>query len=357
MINLASSLGRPDADGRKIEIAARTYQSALTTLVASVVAALLFPGAVFAGQTQPTIATGPVLPPTLTNNPQMAEFWEAPTSLAERDLFNGPWGAQNAPDPDAVYTFIEPKKGGINPGMTVRDPRGREWKVKQPPTTGRNAEGPIEVVLSRVLSAVGFHQPPVYFLPSVKIMREGVTRTEPGGRFRLKVPSLKDLDEWSWLDNPYAGTRPHHGLLVILLMFNSSDLKTSNNTLYQYTAPDGAVGRWFVVRDLGTALGSTARLTPIRGNPDVFERKGFIERVENGFVTFDYDGRHQELVTNRITPADVRWASYLLSRLTPEQWQDAFRAGGYQPAASERFIRRIQEKVSDGLAFGETTVR
>ena len=285
----------------------------------------------------------PLLPATLTNNPQMTELWEAPTALAERDLFNGPWGAENAPDPDAVYTFLEPKKGGINPGMTVRDPRGREWKVKQPPLTGRNAEGPIEVVLSRVLSAVGFHQPPVYFLPSLKVARDGVIRTEPGGRVRLKVDTLKDLGEWSWRENPYAGTRPHHGLLVILLMFNSSDLKDSNNTLYQVTFSDGSVRRWFVVRDLGTALGSTARLTPIRGNPDVFEHRGFIEGVENGFVKFDYDGRHQDLVDNRITRADVRWAAYLLSRLTPAQWQDAFRAGGYQPAVAERFIRRIQE--------------
>ena len=58
-----------------------------------------------------------------------------------------------------------------------------------------------------------------------------------------------------------------------------------------------------------------------------------------------------------MTRADVRWACYLLSRLTPEQWQDAFRAGGYQPAVAERFIRRIQKKISDGLALCDTTVR
>ena len=67
--------------------------------------------------------------------------------------------------------------------------------------------------------------------------------------------------------------------------------------------------------------------------------------------------RHQNLVDDRITPADVRWASHLLSGLTAEQWQDAFRAGGYPPAVSERFIRRLLQKVRDGLALGETTVR
>jgi hypothetical protein len=45
--------------------------------------------------------------------------------------------------------------------LTVRDPQGREWHVKQPPHTEQSAEGPVEIVLSRVLSAVGCHQPPV----------------------------------------------------------------------------------------------------------------------------------------------------------------------------------------------------
>lgn len=106
----------------------------------------------------------------------IAELWERPDDLGSRDLFNGPWGAERAPDPNVTYTFVAPKKGGINPGMTVRDPRGREWKVKQPPTTGRGAEGPIEVVLSRVLAAVGYHQPPVYFLSSFTLDDKGGTR-------------------------------------------------------------------------------------------------------------------------------------------------------------------------------------
>lgn len=110
----------------------------------------------------------------------IAELWESPDDLESRDLFNGPWGAGRAPDPNATYTFVAPKKGGINPGMTVRDPRGREWKVKQPPTTGRNAEGPIEVVLSRVLAAVGYHQPPVYFLPTFTLEHKGSTRRVHG---------------------------------------------------------------------------------------------------------------------------------------------------------------------------------
>src|SRR5437762_5655586 len=63
--------------------------------------------------------------------------------------------------------------------------------------------------------------------------------------------------------NPFVGTRPYQGLLVILLMFNSSDLKNTNNTLYEV---GDAIRHWYVVRDLGAALGETARLMPTAAN-------------------------------------------------------------------------------------------
>jgi hypothetical protein len=218
--------------------------------------------------------------------------------------------------------------------------------------TGRAAEGPAEVVLSRVLSAVGYHQPPVYFLPAFTLAKDRAVTRAIGGRFRLVDPSLRDAGDWSWQHNPFVGTAPYQGLLVILLMFNSSDLKNSNNTLYDVSLPSQPPGRWFVVRDLGTALGDTGRLAPHRNDPDRFERHGFIRGVRNGFVEFEYRGFHQELVRNRITVADVRWASELLSGLTDTQWVEAFRAGGYDPPVAARFIRTLQQKIRQGRALG-----
>ena len=299
----------------------------------------------------PTCVPPAILPTVPEGEARLAELWERPADMASQDLFFGPWGPERAPDPDASYTFIEEKRGGVNPGMTVRDPGGRVWKVKQPALDGRLAEGPIEVVLSRVLSAVGYHQPPVYFLRTFTVTDSKGTRRTLGGRFRLSDPSLKDAGDWSWQQNPFVGTRPYQGLLVILLMFNSSDLKNSNNTLYESRRADG-IDRWYVVRDLGTALGGTGRITPPRGDIDRFERDGFIAGVENGFVTFEYHGWHQELIRRRITPADVNWACNLLADLTDSQWREAFLAGGYEPALAERFIRRLQAKIRDGLALG-----
>jgi hypothetical protein len=292
----------------------------------------------------------PTMPPW---DAPLAEFWQRPGDIASRDLFYGPWGKERAPDPGATYTFSERKRHGTNPGVTVLDPLGREWHVKQPPHNDQGAEGPIEVTLSRVLSAVGYHQPPVYFVPSLSIADEDGTHMEPGGRFRLTEKSLKHLGAWSWQQNPFVGMRPYQGLLVILMMFDSSDLKNENNALYEVHKHGDDVERWYVVRDLGTALGETGRLAPQRGDPDIFEREPFITGVKDGFVEFNYHGWHQELL-KRISPGDVAWASEWLEQLSDQQWSDAFRAGGYERAVADRFIGRLHQKIVEGRRLAET---
>jgi hypothetical protein len=277
----------------------------------------------------------------------MPELWQKPVNLPDRDLYHGPWGAKHAPDPQAVYTFVAAKQRGTNPGVVVSDPEGREWHVKQPPLTDRGAEGPTEVVLSRVLSAVGYHQPPVYFLPSFTIRDETGVHIAPGGRFRLELRGLEHTGEWSWQQNPFVGTKPYQGLLVILMMFDSSDLKNANNSLYDLTTPNGPE-RWYVVRDLGASLGETGRLHPKRGDIDLFERLPFITGVKQGFARFAYDGWHQELIDRRITPEDIEWACDLLAGVSRAQWLDAFRAGGYSPEIADRFTRRVLQRIDEG---------
>lgn len=294
----------------------------------------------------------PAVRPTMSPwDAPLASLWQPATNLPDRDVFNGPWGLERAPKPDDAYTLVEMKHHGVNPGMTVRDSRGRKWSVKQAPSDGRASEGPIEVVLSRVLSAIGYHQPPVYYLASFTLADDWGTHVEPGGRFRLHEKTLKDKGEWAWQQNPFVGTRPYQGLLVVLMMFGSSDLKNSNNTLYEHRTGD-RIEQWYVVRDLGTALGSTGRLAPRRGDPDAFERRRFILDITNGFVRFDYHGWHQELVRDRITPEDVGYASDLLSQISDRQWRDAFRAGGYAPAAADRFIRTLEANIAQGQQVG-----
>ena len=278
-------------------------------------------------------------------------LWSPPSDLATRDLFDGPWGAANAPDPHATYTFVRPKQGGFNPGVVVHDERGRVWHVKQAPHNHKGEEGPVEVLLSRVLWAVGYRQPPVYYLPSFTMTDASGTRVVPGGRFRLDEPSMMSRGSWSWRRNPFVATQPYKGLLVILLVFNSWDLKDSNNTMYDVDE-DGSTARWYVVRDLGAALGETGRLAPKRNNIDEFERETFITGVNGGFVDFKYGGWQSGLLHRSITVDDVHWAVGLLAQLSERQWQDAFRAGGYSDDLRARFLQKLKANIAAGQQLG-----
>jgi len=177
---------------------------------------------------------------------------------------------------------------------------------------------------------------------------DGKTRNESGGRFRLDDSALHHQGTWSWDQNPFSTTRPFKGLLAILLVFNSWDLKDSNNALYDVRGREGST-HWYVVQDLGGALGDSGSLRPKRNNIDKFEQQRFITGESKGFVEFGYEGKAGHLIRDQITVADMVWAMNLLHGLSDRQWHDAFRAGGYSASASDRFIRKIQMNIAEGL--------
>src|SRR5437868_12592064 len=125
-----------------------------------------------------------------------------------------------------------------------------------------------------------------------------------------------------------------------MMMFNSTEPKKPNDTPYEHRDGD-LVEQWYVARDVGAALGDWNPLAPRKGHPETFEQTPFILGVNNGKVDIAYRGWYQNLVRDRIAVEDVVWASELLGRLTPKQWDDAFRAGGYTPDVSNRFIARL----------------
>jgi len=151
-----------------------------------------------------------------------------------------------------------------------------------------------------ILWALGYHQPPVYYLPSFTLANASGTHTERGGRFRLSDPSLKNRGQWSWQQNRFVGTAPYQGLLVILVTFNSADLKNENNTVYEVQRTDHDSERWYAVRDLGSSLGATGRFNPRENDPNLFERRGFITGVTDGYVEFDYGAINKTLVNHRV---------------------------------------------------------
>ncbi len=289
-------------------------------------------------------------PATAVTAEKMAELWKDP-GPQPRDLFWGIGGKKYAPPPDAVYKLESRDDTGFSVSYDVVSPDGMEWSAKIGP------EAQTEVVVSRLLWALGYHQPPVYYLPSWKLDSGGKElRVESEARFRPKLDGLERRDDyWHWADNPFSGTRPFKGLLVTLLILNSSDLKDDNNSIYEVTEPwnEGAP-RWFVVRDVGASLGETGKLYPRRNWLEGFEKHGFIKSVGDGRVELYYNGRHEELLS-MIEPADVQWAAQQMQRLTDAQWRDAFRAANYADPIAGRFIRRIRQKIANGIALRADT--
>jgi hypothetical protein len=290
----------------------------------------------------------------------VAPLWVEPHDLETRNLFHGPGGAALAPDPSVPYELVAIDDSGFSPGYDVRDPQGARWSVKV------GIEAQPEVVASRVLWAIGYHQPATYLLTSWRLTGKQV-ETPGAGRFRLDSGGHKVIADWSWYENPFASTEAFKGLLVANLILNNWDWKTSNNKVYDLAGREGGSRRVFVVRDLGASLGKTTfprflKWTPLRGmgqgsRNDVagFEEQALIKKVDGERITFDYRGIHNGLV-DTLSVHDVVWTCRLMARISDRQWRDAFRAAGYADAEQQRFITKLKSKIGEGLALARTVL-
>jgi hypothetical protein len=279
--------------------------------------------------------------------PDVAELWQEPTDLESRDLFYGPGGKALEPDSNGRFTLVKSKEKGTNPGYDVIDDQGRAWAVK----LGKEAR--VEVTISRILWAVGYHQPSIYYLRRWTLTDSAERNEEPEGRFRLEGDSLVKKTDWSWRANPFLGTREFAGLYALMVLFNNWDLKTAQNVIYETDKDTTKIRRRYVVKDLGGALGWTGYLLHTKGDTAGFDSEPFSTDVDDSTVTFGKfrygwpDSLRQDVV---VKVADLRWICGLLERLSAKQWHDAFRAGGFSDAQAERFIRRLKQKIADGLA-------
>jgi hypothetical protein len=298
--------------------------------------------------TSVTLACGkPRIRSTLNRPPtpaEMAQLWIKPDDIASRDLFWGMGGERWAPKPGTRFKVTAFKETGWSPGWDVQDPdTGREYDVKVGP------EAQVEVVLSRLMWGVGYHQPPVYLLTKYDLSGEKATEMPMTGRFRPKLKEYDNIGDWSWHENPFVGTRELKGLIVLQLIFNNWDMKPPQNKIYEVRNAGDGPARWYVVRDLGAALGKTGWPTGTKNNPDDYEQQPLINRVHpDGRLDFEYKSRHGELLRD-IRTADVGWICELMNQLTPKQYADAFRAGAYPDDVAARFIAKMQAKVQEGL--------
>jgi hypothetical protein len=290
----------------------------------------------------------------------IAELWQEPADLLERDLLHGPGGAALTPPADGTFQFVAFKTTGTNPGYDVKDASGRMWSVKL------GVEAQSEVTASRILWAMGYPQAATYYVPQFTL--SGVDAgVKTNARFRTDLEQWRPAGEWDWYENPFVGTQPFRGLIVAQMVLNNWDMKTSNNRIYDAADASKTPRRQFMVRDVGSSLGHSKQMRLFamlgtrgsqgsKNNVADFERQGFITNVEGGKVSFDYRGMNQALV-DTVTVPDVIWACEQLAKIPDGHWQAAFKAGGYPQADADRFINKIKEKIAQGLALKTTSTR
>jgi hypothetical protein len=274
-------------------------------------------------------------------------LWQEPTDIASRNLLLGPGGEEMKPDLKQVI-WEESMPEGYSVKWRVRDASGRKWVVK----VGNEAQP--EAVATRLVWAAGYPVEVNYLVPCVQIVnapkpRKKVERCEGKGyanvRFEARPDNVKRLDAWSWNENPFKGTKEFAGLVVLMGLLNNWDLKDENNKVIFHPGEGGGELR-YVISDLGATFGKTGNfITHSRNEPEKYVKTGFVDKVENGFVRFDYNGKNGGLF-DAVTVEQARWIGDLLAQLSEEQVKDAFRAANYKPEEIEALAQEVLGRIN-----------
>ena len=301
--------------------------------------------------------TAPPAPPVAPRK----TIWRDPGHVEALDFDAGPGGPDGAPRPP--FCFVEEHLAGSSPCMSVRDARGRVWRIKW------GDEVQSETFASRVAWAAGYHVEQNYYLAEGRIEgAQGLTRaadcvgedcTFRPARFELDEPGVVKLfDEhgWAWDDNPFVGTRELAGLKIVLMLVSNWDNKDvrdvargSNTAIFEHRLADGAREARYLIIDWGASMGGWA---PI-GFRSKWDAEAFAEQTpefvrgvaEDGAVEWGYLGQRTEEATLGITVEDVRWLYQYVGRITDAQLGDGLRAAGADPAEIESFTRSLRARL------------
>jgi hypothetical protein len=276
-------------------------------------------------------------------------LWKEPTDIASRNLLLGPGGEEMKPDLSQVVWEGDETRG-YSVKWRVRDGAGKKWVVK----VGNEARP--ETASVRLLWAVGYVTDVNYLVPCVKIVnapkpRKKVDRCEGDGfanvRFEARPKGYKRLDNWSWNNNPFKGTKEFQGLVVMMGLLNNWDLKDTNNKIIYVPGEGGGQGELqYVVSDLGATFGKTGGpISHSRNEPEKYVKTAFVEKVEGGRVKFGYHGKNSGLF-DTITVEQAKWIGDLLSQLSDQQLGDAFRAANFTPEEVTALTAEVRERIS-----------
>jgi len=265
-------------------------------------------------------------------------LWRAPQDISSRNLFLGPGGDRMKPDLRQIK-FIKEEKGGYSKKFRIRDASGHEWVAK----VGKEAQS--ETAAVRLVWAAGYETEVNYLVPRLTIPGKG---TFQNVRLEARPDSEKRLVEWKWTKNPFVGSREFQGLKVMMLLLANWDIKDSNNEII---AVKGTDKDRYIISDLGATFGKTGRFpffwrfNRSRNNPKDYLKTKFVNDVDGNIVDFHYSGKKREIFDN-ITVDQARWIGDLLSRLSPEQIRDAFRAANYTPEQTRLLTQGVTNRIN-----------
>jgi hypothetical protein len=278
-------------------------------------------------------------------------LWSEPTSIESLDLFNGPGGAEGAPDPSARYTFVSRSASGTSEKINVVDDKQREWQIKF------GAEARPSPTSSRIVWAAGYHVDPDYFVRRTHIEGRGGFDVWDV-RFKRRDDGYKEEGLWSWESNPFKGTRELQGLKVLMALLSNWDIKTENNKIIRAKKKSGGDRDELIyyVSDWGATLGKTG--SPFRkipgfanvpagskGDAQDYASQAFIRGVSNGVVIFNYKGKDPKVLEG-VSVEHARWMGEILGRLSDKQISDAVRAGGFTEEENQTYTRAIRGRIN-----------
>jgi hypothetical protein len=257
--------------------------------------------------------------------------------LSRLDLAAGPGGDAMRPATRRLR-FLKEEKGGWSKKYRVRDARGREWVAK----IGKESQA--ETAATRLIWAAGYETEITYLVPRVTIPGKG---TFTNVRFEARPDGVKRLDEWGWEENPFTGTRELDGLKVLMVLVNNWDLKDENNVILH---SNGSGELRYAISDLGATFGRAGgpgffwRIRRSRSEPEDYANAKFIDKVEDGYVDFDFTGKNERLF-EKVRVEHARWIGERLSRLTDGQLATIFRAANYTPAETRLLARAVRARI------------
>jgi hypothetical protein len=289
-------------------------------------------------------------------------LWREPPAVEALDPVHGPGGPDGAPVPP--FRFVEEHASGSQPCVSVRDDRGRLWRVKW------GDEVRSETFAVRLAWACGYFADVPYFVPSGTVAGgAGLQRArqciDPGtgafrdARFELEDPAVKKMFEehsWAWDDNPFVGTKELSGLKIVVMLLSNWDTKDrrdvargSNTAIFEYR-----VSRWrreaqYLLTDWGGSMGRWGTNIATRGRWDVagFEEQTphFVAGTRDGLVLFGYTGQRTADVAQGIPIEHARWFYRYASRLGERYLTEALIASGATAEEAARFARALIDRI------------